>query len=78
MALAQNSTRLPLKLYLDWGKYDYRYLLYGDDPRGFSRRFAKMLQVRNYQVDGGEAIAGSDYASWRRRTDKILRAFFSR
>jgi enterochelin esterase family protein len=76
LALAQKSPSLPLKLYLDWGKYDYRYSLYGEDPRGFSQSFIKILQGKKYQIVGGEVNEGSDYASWRRRTDKILQAFF--
>jgi enterochelin esterase-like enzyme len=75
-ALAQKSPNLALEFYLDWGKYDYRYRLYGDDPRGFSQGFVKLLRSKNYLVNGGEVTAGSDYASWRRRTDKILQAFF--
>jgi enterochelin esterase-like enzyme/outer membrane protein assembly factor BamB len=76
MALAQKSPRLPLKLYLDWGKYDFRYSLYGEDPRGFSQTFVKILQSKKYQIAGGEVNEGSDYASWRRRTDKILQTLF--
>jgi enterochelin esterase-like enzyme/outer membrane protein assembly factor BamB len=76
VALVQKSSNLPLQLYLDWGRYDYKYILYGDDPRGFGQRFVELLRDKKYQVDGGEVNEGSDYASWRRRTDKILQTFF--
>lgn len=74
--LAQKSPVLPLRLYLDWGTYDYRYASYEYDARRFSQSFVKMLRGKNYQVAGGEVNEGSDYASWRRRTDRILEAFF--
>jgi enterochelin esterase-like enzyme/outer membrane protein assembly factor BamB len=76
VAMVQNSPRLPLRLYLDWGKYDYRYSLYESDARGFSRRLLELFRSKKYQVAGGEVNEGSDYASWRRRTDKILQTFF--
>ncbi len=76
VALAQKSPRLPLKLYLDWGKYDYRYSSYEYEVAGFSRNFVEVLQDKKYQIAGGEANEGADFASWRRRTDKILETFF--
>ncbi|MGH7494135.1 MAG: PQQ-binding-like beta-propeller repeat protein [bacterium] len=76
VALAQKSIALPVKLYLDWGRYDYRYSQYEYDARGFSLQFTKLLLSKKYQVAGGEVNEGSDYASWRRRADKILEAFF--
>ena len=76
LTLAQKSSRLPLQLYADWGKYDYRYPSYEYDVRGFSRRFVEVLQNKKYRIAGGEVNEGSDYASWRRRTDKILESFF--
>jgi len=74
--LVQKSPALPLRLYMDWGTYDYRYASYEYDARGFSQSFTKLLQGKKYQIAGGEVNEGSDYASWRRRTDKILQAFF--
>jgi enterochelin esterase-like enzyme len=74
--LVQKSPALPLRLYMDWGTYDYRYASYEYDTRGFCQSFVKMLRDRRYHVAGGEFSDGSDYASWRRRTDKILEMFF--
>jgi enterochelin esterase-like enzyme len=74
--LVQQSPLLPLRLYLDWGTYDYRYASYEYDARGFGQSFAGILRDKNYQVAGGEFNEGSDYASWRRRTDMILQTFF--
>jgi hypothetical protein len=74
--LVQKSPTLPLWLYMDWGAYDYRYASYEYDTRGFSQKFVKLLRDKKYRVEGGEVNEGSDYASWRRRTDKILQAFF--
>lgn len=74
--LVQKSPTLPLRLYIDWGTYDYRYAAYEYDTRGFSQRFTQILLSKKYQVAGGEFNEGSDYASWRRRTDKILQVFF--
>ncbi len=76
ITLAQNSPHLPLKLYLDWGKYDYRYSSYEYDVAGFSRGLVKVLRDKKYEVAGGEVNEGADFASWRRRTDKILQEFF--
>ena len=76
MDLAQKSPRLPLKLYLDWGKYDYRYSSYEYDVREFSRNLVAVLQDKHYPLAGGVAMEGADFPSWRRRTDKILEAFF--
>jgi enterochelin esterase-like enzyme len=72
----QKSPSLPLRLYLDRGAYDYRYASYQYDTRGFSQTLVKLLREKKYRVEGGEVNAGSDYASWRRRTHKILQAFF--
>lgn len=74
--LVQKSPSQPLRLYIDWGTYDYRYASYQYDTRGFSQSFVKMLRGKKYRVEGGEVNEGSDYASWRRRTDKILQTFF--
>lgn len=49
---------------------------YEYDVRGFSRRFFEILQSKCYPITGGEVNEGSDYASWRRQTDKILQKFF--
>ncbi len=76
VALVQNSSSLPLTLYLDWGKYDYKISSYGYDVRQFSRRLVEVLRRKKYQVAGGEVNEGSDFPSWCRRTDKILQAFF--
>lgn len=76
LELVKKSPTLPLRLYIDWGAYDYRYASYGYDARRFCQSFVKLLRDRKYQVDGGEFSDGSDYASWRRRTDKILQTFF--
>lgn len=76
VALMQKSSNPAQKFYLDWGKYDYRYSSYEYDVRGFSRRLFDILQRKRYQTAGGEVNEGGDFASWRRRTDKILQTFF--
>ena len=46
------------------------------DLREHGARFAKLLDELGYKWTGGEAADASGWASWRARTDRILRAFF--
>ncbi len=79
VALVQDSQKLSLQLYLDWGKYDYRAVA-EDTPHDvaqFGRKFKKVLEAKGYTVTGGQVNDGSGFTSWRVRTDRILETFFS-
>lgn len=64
------------RLYLDWGKYDARNPERELDVRGFCDEFYPLLQSRGYDVEGGEVNEGGEFASWRRRTDRVLETLF--
>jgi outer membrane protein assembly factor BamB/enterochelin esterase-like enzyme len=75
-AVASDSQKQPLQIYLDWGKYDMRSPFEGWSMIQSNRNFAQFLQERGYVLAGGEVNDGFGWASWRNRTDKILETFF--
>ncbi|NIR50193.1 PQQ-binding-like beta-propeller repeat protein [candidate division KSB1 bacterium] len=74
--MVRESSKLPVKIYMDWGKYDLSY------PNGLSwvdlnRAFVELLKEKGYSVAGGEYSDGFGWGSWRYRTDEILEHFFA-
>ena len=69
---------LPLNVYLDWGRWDYRSPHEAWNMRDASRRWWELLRERGWQPRGGEVRDGTDWASWRERTDRLLSALFPR
>ena len=70
------AAEAPLRVYLDWGRYDHRATREAWDMRGANARFAAFLRERGYRPAGGEAPEGSGWASWRNRTDRVFEALF--
>ena len=75
-ALIAGSDKLPLSIYMDWGKYDHRNAAAGFNWAENNRKFAAALKEKGYTIAGGEVSGGFDWPSWRTRTDKILETFF--
>jgi enterochelin esterase-like enzyme/outer membrane protein assembly factor BamB len=71
-----SSEKLPLNIYLDWGKYDYRNPAAGFNWVENNQKFAALLKEKGYRISGGQVNDGFDWPSWRARTDRILEAFF--
>jgi outer membrane protein assembly factor BamB/predicted alpha/beta superfamily hydrolase len=70
------SSIAPVTLYLDWGRYDLRSPLDGNDMGISSETFARRLQERGYTFVGGEVNDGAGWASWKNRTDRVFEALF--
>ena len=74
--IAPASTQLPLRIYLDWGKYDLRSPMEGYNLRRSSEAFARLLEAGGYSFAGGAVNDGAGWASWRNRTDRVFEALF--
>ena len=70
------SKKQDLKIYLDWGKYDFRNAANGYSWPDDNKRFAALLRKQGYTIMGGQVNDGYDWPSWRTRTDRILQLFF--
>ena len=70
------STQWPIKIYLDWGKYDLRSPMEGNDLGKSTASFARLLHKRGYTFTGGEINDGAGWASWRNRTDEVFETLF--
>jgi enterochelin esterase-like enzyme len=68
--------RNKLQIYVDWGKYDFRSPLEGENVTQSNRTFAALLKRRGFQYTGGEVSAGTGWGSWKNRIDKVLETFF--
>jgi enterochelin esterase family protein len=66
----------PLRVYLDWGRYDARGTREAWNITETNRRFAAFLRERGYRPAGGEANDGAGWASWRNRTNRVFEAMF--
>ena len=66
----------PLRLYLDWGRYDLRATREAWDNRQMNRRFDAFLRERGYRPAGGEVADGFGWPSWRTRTDRLFETLF--
>ena len=70
------ATELPLTIYLDWGKWEFRSPHEAWDMHKASIDWWNLLRERGWQPTGGEVLDGTDWASWRERTDRLLAALF--
>lgn len=70
------SSQWPMKIYLDWGKYDLRSPMEGNDLGKSTASFARLLHAKGYAFTGGEVNDGAGWASWRNRTDEVFEALF--
>jgi len=70
------SSLPPFHIYLDWGRYDARSPIEGNDTGKATEQFAKTLTDRGYDYVGGEVNDGAGWASWRNRTDRVFETLF--
>ncbi|MGH1365234.1 MAG: PQQ-binding-like beta-propeller repeat protein [Calditrichia bacterium] len=68
----------PVKIYMDWGSYDYRSVSGGYNWQQSNQEFAKLLTEKGYKPITQEYSSGFGWTSWRTRTDKILTTFFAK
>lgn len=76
MPLVPQAKDRPMKIYLEWGKYDLRNPFEAWDMGRASREFHDLLKEKGYEVLGGECNDGTDWPSWRNRLDRVLAALF--
>ena len=74
--LPQADTLPPYRIYLDWGRYDSRSPIEGNDTRIATERFARALADRGYEYLGGMVNDGAGWASWRNRFDVLFGTLF--
>ncbi len=72
----RTAAEVPLRLYLDWGRYDRRGTREAWDMRRANQRFDAFLRERGYSPAGGEVPEGAGWAGWRNRTDRVFEALF--
>ncbi|MBT3606366.1 MAG: PQQ-binding-like beta-propeller repeat protein, partial [Candidatus Latescibacteria bacterium] len=70
------SKSLPIDIYLDWGKYDLRSPMEGNDLGKSSASFAGVLKSSGYNFVGGMANDGSGWISWQSRFDQVFETLF--
>jgi enterochelin esterase-like enzyme/outer membrane protein assembly factor BamB len=76
MKQVKSAAEAPLRLYLDWGRYDRRGTREAWDMRLANTRFAAFLRERGYHPAGGEVPEGAGWGGWRNRTDRVFGALF--
>lgn len=72
----QTAEDTPMKIYLEWGRWDLRSPHEAFDMRDSSRKAWEILVDRSYKPMGGEVWDSTDFVSWRNRTDVMLEALF--
>lgn len=75
--ISQSET-LPIRFYMDWGKFDYRSVSGDYDWGANNRNFVKLLKEKGYSVESREVNEGFGWTSWRTRTDVLLKTFFAK
>ena len=73
---AAKPTESPLRIYLEWGRWDLRSPHEAMDMRASSQWLDRQLRARGYSPPGGEVLDSTDFASWRNRTDVLLESLF--
>ena len=66
----------PLRIYLDWGKYDFRNPHEAWDLAQTNRDFAELLRGKGYSIAGGEVHDGTGWSSWKNRTHLVFQTLF--
>lgn len=66
----------PLRIYLDWGKYEFRNPHEAWDLGQTNRRLADLLRGKGYSLAGGEVHDGTGWSSWRNRTHLVFETLF--
>ena len=67
---------MPLRIYHDWGRYDYVSPMEGTDIPVLNRRLRAWLTDHGYAVEGGEVNQASGWPFWRTRSGAALKTLF--
>lgn len=76
VVLPRAETLPAYRIYLDWGRYDARSPMEGNDTGRATRQFAEALRERGYTYVGGQVNDGSGWGSWRNRLDRVFGTLF--
>lgn len=71
-----DASTLPMRIYLEWGKWDLTSPHEEMNQRYFSRWAWDLFTARGWAPLGGEVWDSTDFASWANRTDVLLEALF--
>lgn len=66
----------PLRFYYEWGKYELRNPHENWDIGAANREFAAMLKAHGFDYAGGEVPDGTDWPSWKTRSDRLYMTLF--
>ena len=75
-ALFKSPSEQPLRIYLEWGKYDARSPREGWDAVEAGRAFSTTLRSKGYAFAGGETNEGAGWFARRNRLNKLLATLF--
>ena len=75
LAALDPATR-PLRVYVEWGRWDLRSPHEGMDMRASTQWLYEKLRARGLHPIGGEVADSTDFASWRNRTDVLLETLY--
>lgn len=76
-SLVTDAQKQPLRIYMDWGSYDYRSPIENWDIGKSNQHLAEFFRERGYTVTSLQVNEGFDFANWRNRTDKVFETFFA-
>jgi outer membrane protein assembly factor BamB/enterochelin esterase-like enzyme len=71
-----DSRRLPLSIYLDWGRFDHSNDATETDIPGYGRKLRETLVSKGYEVEGREWNDSSDLPIWKMRAGHALRSIY--
>ena len=71
-----DAEELPLRAYLEWGRWDLVSPHEQMNFRASSRWGWELLESKGWKPVGGEVWDSTDFASWRNRTEAMLQALF--
>ncbi|MBT4980541.1 MAG: PQQ-binding-like beta-propeller repeat protein [Gemmatimonadetes bacterium] len=75
--LIKKKSNRPAKIYLEWGKYDFkRHHMDVLGIRERNQRFYTLLAEDGQLLAGGEVNAGFGWSSWRHQIDEMLEFFY--
>lgn len=71
-----DEQKASFKAYMDWGRYEFRNPQEAWDLKVYNQRFTKMLDQQGLTTKAEEFPEGTDWTSWRHRTEKMLHNLF--
>ena len=75
-ALIKAPSEQPLRIYVEWGKYDSRSPREGWDAVDNGRVFSATLRSKGHSFVGGETHEGAGWIARRNRLDRLLATLF--